>query len=296
MSLESAYTAAYRAHAKPGRQIRFPWTKRLMALAALTGAASADSASYKPLESRLDTVAPTERATLGNQSDAIRSDSMSPYIIALFKPETSAEATVRFTDSLYHASKLSEAQAHFLQITVPLALEIEERYGIPAEAIVAKAAVESRNGTSGLAREDNNLFGMKWRPALRREYPQRSRWTTWEHHESNRIRDWFITYTNEQESVEHFARYLHTKRDSTGKLMYARVISERRPSGFLFALAESGFSTDSLEFEKTVTKLYELHLYGVFNAARKAAQEYQVYTNARAYIGRAPTPTRIADE
>jgi flagellum-specific peptidoglycan hydrolase FlgJ len=49
----------------------------------------------------------------------------------------------------------------FLEKAVPHAIHIQVQYGIPASAVLSMAIYESAYGTSKLAKEHNNFFGMK---------------------------------------------------------------------------------------------------------------------------------------
>ena len=49
----------------------------------------------------------------------------------------------------------------FINRYAPHAMEQQIKYGIPASVILAQMAIESSWGTSALARNDNNFFGIK---------------------------------------------------------------------------------------------------------------------------------------
>ena len=49
----------------------------------------------------------------------------------------------------------------FINRYAPYAMEQQIKYGIPASVILAQMAIESSWGTSDLARNDNNFFGIK---------------------------------------------------------------------------------------------------------------------------------------
>ena len=49
----------------------------------------------------------------------------------------------------------------FINRYAPYAMEQQIKYGIPASVILAQMAIESSWGTSALARNDNNFFGIK---------------------------------------------------------------------------------------------------------------------------------------
>ncbi len=49
----------------------------------------------------------------------------------------------------------------FLTKYFPFALQVQQKYGVPAQAILAQAALESGWGKSKLTQEANNFFGIK---------------------------------------------------------------------------------------------------------------------------------------
>ena len=53
----------------------------------------------------------------------------------------------------------------FFEKYAPLAMEQQQKYGIPASVTLAQAALESGWGESQLTREDKNFFGIHAVPA-----------------------------------------------------------------------------------------------------------------------------------
>lgn len=51
--------------------------------------------------------------------------------------------------------------SEFISRYAPYAMEQQVKYGIPSSVILAQMAVESSWGSSALARNDNNFFGIK---------------------------------------------------------------------------------------------------------------------------------------
>ena len=51
--------------------------------------------------------------------------------------------------------------SEFINRYAPYAMEQQIKYGIPSSVILAQMAVESTWGSSDLARNDNNFFGIK---------------------------------------------------------------------------------------------------------------------------------------
>jgi len=55
----------------------------------------------------------------------------------------------------------SDVKADFIKQITPIAIEIQEKYNIPASVTIAMAAIESNYGRSTLSKEANNYFGIK---------------------------------------------------------------------------------------------------------------------------------------
>lgn len=59
------------------------------------------------------------------------------------------------------ASTPNTRKQEFFETTVPIALALQEKYDVPASAMLAMSLYESRYGTSKLAIEAKNYFGIK---------------------------------------------------------------------------------------------------------------------------------------
>lgn len=71
---------------------------------------------------------------------------------------------------------VSKAHSQYIIEHMHLAIEVEKIYGIPAELCLAQAIHESGGGTSWLARNANNHFGMKACKGLPYVKPKQAKW------------------------------------------------------------------------------------------------------------------------
>ena len=96
------------------------------------------------------------------------------------------------------ASAKNDRQRAFLTKALPLAIDIQKRYGIPAAATIAQAALESNYGASDLAKNANNYFGIKsWSRNEPRFYKKGS---------------WYKTFDSMASSFEGYAECLSKPR------------------------------------------------------------------------------------
>lgn len=113
--------------------------------------------------------------------------------------------------------------SEFINRYAPYAMEQQVKYGIPSSVILAQMAVESTWGSSDLARNDNNFFGIK----------RGSSWTgRVSFHDDDRPNEAFRSYNSVEESLnDHSATLLQSRylrrcpvNDSTDHLGWIRGI------------------------------------------------------------------------
>lgn len=148
-------------------------------------------------------------------------------------------------------SKLTRQQ--FIDRLAPLAIEDMRKTGVPASLTIAQAILESADGNSTLAREANNLFGMKGKgPAgsvrlSTKEY-RNGEWIT--------VQADFRKYNNWAESVaEHSNLFINGV--SWNRNLYRGVIGV---DGITAAreVAKAGYATDP-DYDKKLIKLITDH-------------------------------------
>jgi len=141
----------------------------------------------------------------------------------------------------------------FIEKLAPLAIEDMRRTGVPASLTIAQGILESNDGNSTLAKQANNLFGMKGRgPAGSIRLPTKEykngEWIT--------IYTDFRKYNNWAESVNDHSN-LFINGVSWNRNLYRGVIGV---DGITAAreVAKAGYATDP-DYEKKLIKLITDH-------------------------------------
>ena len=141
----------------------------------------------------------------------------------------------------------------FIEKLAPLAIEDMRRTGVPASLTIAQAILESNNGNSTLAKQANNLFGMKGKGTAgsirlpTKEY-RNGEWIT--------IHTDFRKYNNWAESVADHSN-LFINGVSWNRNLYRGVIGV---DGITAAreVAKAGYATDP-DYDKKLIKLITDH-------------------------------------
>lgn len=132
--------------------------------------------------------------------EAARADAL---IRSTDKPRRAAAADVQHLASVIH-DKQRQPRSPFLRSMMPAAERIEAKYGLPAEVIVAQAALESNWGKSAIG--TYNVFGIKGEGSL-----GSVRVSTREHGRKgwHRVNANFARYASFDEAFEAYARTIH---------------------------------------------------------------------------------------
>ncbi len=140
-----------------------------------------------------------------------------------------------------------ESPFEFVSAVLPHARRVGEKLGVPAEAIVAQAALETGWGKHVIRNEDGsssfNLFGIK---ADQRWSGDTARVTTTEYKDGiayKQLAD-FRSYGSIAESVEDYANFLKTSP------RYEKALSATDAEGFLGELQKAGYATDPAYAQK----------------------------------------------
>jgi flagellum-specific peptidoglycan hydrolase FlgJ len=136
-----------------------------------------------------------------------------------------------------------------------LANQVKQAYGIPKAIIFAVAGLESHWGTSELARNSNNHFGIK---SYNWEGPVYCK-KTWEYMAAAgffRIEDCFRQYRLIKEGYQDFGK--HLQKDRYRKLFWYSKIDY---TNWAYELQKAGYATDPQYAEKLIRLIedYELH-------------------------------------
>lgn len=116
----------------------------------------------------------------------------------------------------------------FIAKAKPLALEVQEEYGVPYGVCIAQAALETGWGRYI---KGNNYFGIKG---------QGQRFATHEFVNGKRINivDSFRAYDSMEDSFEDYGRFLSTQP------RYAKAFLTKDPEQFARQLQQAGYATD----------------------------------------------------
>jgi LysM repeat protein len=147
-------------------------------------------------------------------------------------------------------------QEQFIALIADAAMDSHERTGIPASATIAQAILESYWGSSRLAREANNFFGLK---AQTKPGPAGVMWLdVWEAIGGyNRVqREPFRVYSDVAESFLDYGRFFI----ENGR--YAAALAERNdPKRFVREISRAGYATDPTYAGKLIGLMDRYDLY-----------------------------------
>jgi flagellum-specific peptidoglycan hydrolase FlgJ len=129
----------------------------------------------------------------------------------------------------------SGAQREFLKMVVPEAIRLQITHRIPASATVAMAIYESRYGTSQLAQDHNNFFGIK---ALSRLWDGPKTLTATKDR-GVRTQAYFRCYEDYQQGVIGYGQFLSANE------RYKAAFNHRRGDEFVQAVLRAGYCPDA---------------------------------------------------
>lgn len=140
----------------------------------------------------------------------------------------------------------------FFTLYAPLAIEQQQKYGIPASVTLSQMALESGWGMSSIAQECNNFFGIKASSSwLKQGKPYSNRF-------SDSPNDKFCIYSSVRESIEHHSTLLVSSRYKK-HCNYSSVDYKN----WLKGLMKAGYSTNK-DYPKlcmTLINKYKLYQY-----------------------------------
>ncbi len=149
---------------------------------------------------------------------------------------------------------------------VAQALLCQERYGHPAGATLAQIMLESQSdgGLSQLARDDHNLFGMKWASSFEGE-PEvagNSSWHTNEEVEGELVEiiDGFTVFNSDVECIEFRSRVFLQASHYAGNEKIKAAIADHDSDAMVEGLQEAGWATDSAYADKLKAIMDEYNL------------------------------------
>ena len=130
------------------------------------------------------------------------------------------------------AKELSPEKIAFYNKYARLAMEQQQRYGIPASVTLAQMYIESNGGTSRLAVSGNNFFGIK----CSREWLAAGK--PYSLHSDDRPNEKFCNYASVEESINHHSVFLMGKRYAN-----CRRCESNDYQGWAVGLKAAGYAT-----------------------------------------------------
>ena len=140
----------------------------------------------------------------------------------------------------------------FFERYAAAAMEQQQRYGIPASVTLAQMYLESGGGTSKLAREGNNYFGIKcsgeWLAAGK----------PYSLHNDDRPNEKFCNYATVEESIDH-----HSKILSSSRYTACQRCASDDYRGWANGLQAAGYATNPRYAQQLISDIedYDLHRY-----------------------------------
>lgn len=140
-----------------------------------------------------------------------------------------------------------EGPEHFVQELSPIARDVSEKTGVPAQVMIAQAALETgwgRDMIGGEQEPSRNLFGIK---ADERWDGEKVRITTTEYRDGMPLKEKadFRAYPDYASSFEDYASFLNENP------RYERVLQKAdEPQAFAQALQDAGYATDPAYADK----------------------------------------------
>lgn len=140
----------------------------------------------------------------------------------------------------------------FFERYAPIAMDQQQKYGIPASVTLSQMAYESGWGQSSLARNGNNFFGIKATPSWINEGKPYSL------HDDDKKNEAFCNYSSPMESVEHHSSLLLSDRYKR-----CRRYSETDYHNWLVSIKAAGYATSNKYVQscEKIIKSYRLYLY-----------------------------------
>jgi flagellum-specific peptidoglycan hydrolase FlgJ len=169
--------------------------------------------------------------------------------------------------TMFNGVNISKGNRIFIEGLIRVALEEQERFGIPASIKIAQAIIESGWGRDGLAKNYNNYFGIKHK----RYYNEVEKKlvkapilvTTHEYNKSRQkyyIKDNFITYETRWSSIRHHSLFLKERIDKGQNAAYKnlRSISVNDYKAWAKNLQKTGYAT-SPRYANTLINIIETY-------------------------------------
>ena len=188
------------------------------------------------------------------------------FVLAAILVSQLVSALFGFWDNEARAQAVEGLPPYITADMVEAALECQEQYGHPAGCTLAQIICESGQGDhlSGLATQDNNLFGIKWAASFAScpEVSGKSSWSTDEEYggEHVTIMADFTSFKSHRDCIVFRSRVLLQSDRYAGNELIQRAIAEHDSDLMAEGLKDAGYATSSsyVESLKSVMDTYGL--------------------------------------
>lgn len=188
------------------------------------------------------------------------------FVLAALLISQAISALFGFWDNESKKVALEGLPPYITAEMVEAAIECQEKYGHPAGCTLAQIICESGMGDrlSGLATQDNNLFGIKWAPGFGGcpEVSGKSSWATQEEYggQTVTIMADFTSFRSYKDCIVFRSRVLLANERYAGNALIQEAISNHDSDKMAEGLKDAGYATSSsyVESLKTAMDTYGL--------------------------------------
>lgn len=188
-----------------------------------------------------------------------------PVVTKYISKEVLNERIEKLKLTMFKGVNISKENRNFIEGLMRVAVEEQERFGIPASIKIAQAIIESGWGRDGLAKNYNNYFGIKhksyYNKVEKKLVSAPILVTTHEYNKSRQkyyIKDKFITYETRWASIRHHSLFLKERIDNGQNSAYVKLRTTDIHDYKTWAkhLQNTGYAT-SPRYSKTLISIIE---------------------------------------
>jgi flagellum-specific peptidoglycan hydrolase FlgJ len=163
------------------------------------------------------------------------------------------------------SAEIQEMKNLFVIIYAPLAQKISQKYGIPVSVSLGQAMLESGSGSSDLARNANNLFGIKHMKHCKEKFKDKNLKCCIQYADDE-VFDRFLRFKNVEESFKAHAMMFYKDRNNTkdrksGNYRSCFDCANEDYVCWLREIKSAGYATDPDYVEKVIRMIEENKLY-----------------------------------
>ncbi len=189
------------------------------------------------------------------------------FVLAMMVVSQLISALFGFWENEASKQSISGLPPYITQEMVLTALECQEQYGHPAGCTLAQIICESGVGDhlSGLATQDNNLYGIKWASSygLAEEVTGHSSWETSEEYggEVVTIMAEFTSFKSHRDCIVFRSRVFLQASRYSGNALIQEAIAEHNSDKMAEGLKSAGYATSSTYVENLKKAMQTYNLY-----------------------------------